>query len=270
MKNFLKPAFYPLALIALVCFALSCGSDDSGPGFSDQISFLELFDVGNAQNANDIHVRFDAENGVANSEVRLFVLTTTEASSADPAALAELPSTAYSSKNYTGISTSLQLNANQTTVSGASITDGVAYQLIAYFVEANLFSQPSEAFTLTNAGPLAGRYTGLWNDNIYSDFAISAVINQSGNNYRGAFYYSGSFTPCCGGDDDGTIIFQVDGTNIPEFQYDQDLPEFMGGCPGLYNGSGRISSAITFSVNFEGEDCEGPHTNGTITFVRVE
>lgn len=270
MKNFFKPAFYSAAIIALVCFTLSCGSDDSGGGFTDQITFLELFDVGNAENASDIYVRFDAANGIANSEVRLFVLTTSEASSADPATLAELPATAYASHNYTGISTALQLSANQTTVSGATITNGVAYQLIVYFVDGNLFSQPSEAFTLTDAGPLAGRYTGLWNDNIYSDFAISAVITQTGNNYRGAFYYSGSFTPCCGGDDDGTIIFQVDGNNIPEFQYDQDLPEFMGGCPGLYDGSGRINSVTSFSVNFEGEDCEGPHTNGTIRFNRVE
>ena len=236
MKTFFKPAICFSAMLVITCFMLSCDSGDSEIGFSNQISILEVFDVGNNQNANDIYVRIDAASEVINSEARLFVLTTEEASNADPGMLASLPASAYSTHNFTGTPITLQLDEQQTTVSGAPIANNVSYQLIVYFVEATLFSQPSAAFRLTNAGALAGRYVGLWNDNIYTDFAISAVISQTGNNYRGAFYYSGNFAPCCGGNDDGTIIFEVDGSDIPDFQYNQDLPQFMGGCPGLYNG----------------------------------
>ena len=114
---------------------------------------------------------------------------------------------------------------------------------------------------------LEGNYTGTWNDNIYTNFPISAILsNPSGSNYSGPFFYSqnGSFVPCCNDtENNGTISFTISGDSILNFRYNQNLEFFMGGCPGVYTGKGTISGT-TLNIDFSGNDCEGEHTGGKI------
>ena len=117
---------------------------------------------------------------------------------------------------------------------------------------------------------IEGDYTGPWDDNIYTAFPISARISeQRTNHYGGPFFYSqnGSFVPCCqDSDDNGSITFEVKEDSILNFQYDQDLQFYMGGCPGIYTGSGIINSQGWLLIDFTGDDCDGTHTGGKIVF----
>ena len=117
---------------------------------------------------------------------------------------------------------------------------------------------------------LKGKFIGTWNDNIYTDFGISAELNFTGGRVNGSFYYSSTFSSCCMGATDGSINFKLNGNQIEEFVYNQQLEQFMGGeCPGLYEGSGTISNYTTLIIDFEGNDCEGPHTGGKISLSKI-
>ena len=113
-----------------------------------------------------------------------------------------------------------------------------------------------------------GDYTGTWDDNLYTNFPISAKINKIREGlFRGPFFYSqnGSFTPCCSdAENNGHITFEVEGDSILNFNYDQSLQFYMGGCPGKYTGSGIINSNGWLLIDFGGEDCDGIHTGGKI------
>ena len=114
---------------------------------------------------------------------------------------------------------------------------------------------------------LEGNFTGLWNDNIYTDFPISTRLTRTPTGgYTGPFFYSqnGNFTPCCNDmDDNGSISFTIEGDSILNFRYNQKLEFFMNGCPGLYTGKGVVNGT-TLNISFTGNDCEGEHTGGRI------
>ena len=168
---------------------------------------------------------------------------------------------------------SIRMSSNQLDTDGDPISNDVPYQVFSINEEERVLSGASKRFTLTEVGPLSGKYSGTWDDNIYTAFGISASISGTEDSYSGPFYYSNSqpnFTPCCGGSDDGNISFKISGNTLSEFAYAQNLPNFMGGCPGSYSGSGSIEDGITLVIDFTGNDCEGPHTGGKIRLDRIE
>lgn len=111
---------------------------------------------------------------------------------------------------------------------------------------------------------IAGEYKGRWiSTATRADFnvGISSDISESGDNYfSGAFYISNNFTPCCGPDNDGTIVFNIDGDSILNFTYFDVIP----GCNGTFNGSGIIDESGSLLIKFTGTDCDGDHI-GTIS-----
>ncbi|WP_235297326.1 hypothetical protein [Portibacter marinus] len=114
-----------------------------------------------------------------------------------------------------------------------------------------------------------GNYIGSWDDNIYTNFPISAEIKSTGSDkFSGPFYYSqlGPYIPCCmDSGDNGTISFEIKGDSVIHFVYNQDLQFYMGGCPGTYEGSGLWNEKLgILSIDFTGEDCDGTHTGGKI------
>lgn len=118
---------------------------------------------------------------------------------------------------------------------------------------------------------LAGKYRGTWNDNFYSNFAVSTELKLSADSVlTGPFYYKGSFTPCCGGPDDGSVSMKIKNGAISSFMYEQRLITFMNGCNGIYTGSGKVSGAYVLEIDFTGEDCEGIHTGGKIVLTKAD
>lgn len=122
-----------------------------------------------------------------------------------------------------------------------------------------------------------GRWTGLWNDSLFSGLAVSAETQDLGDGrFTGQFYFNtmgnANFTPCCGGaNNDGVFTFTLEGNQVMDFEYRQNAPDYMGGCPGFYTGSGELNESINqLRINFTGDDCDGFHDNGTIFFKTVE
>ena len=114
---------------------------------------------------------------------------------------------------------------------------------------------------------IAGQYTGTWSSvtplNTYNQIPASARIQATDNPNRfiGQFYFTSSFVSCCNsGDNDGSLVIDVDGSMITSFTYTDVIPN----CNGSFNGTGTISESGVITINFTGSDCEGEHTDGVL------
>ena len=265
---FLRMKRCVLFFLGASALLFSCSSDEEPAQYSDEIDLIRIWDVGNANNAGDMRVGFTF-TVTSDTEVRVFVA---KAASAVPAGAGETigPDRYQLATASTGSSFSLRLSEGLLDTDGEAIQNGVSYVVQIFVAAEGKLSNPSDAFAISDAPVWAGSYGGLWNDNLYDDFGITATLSGSGTSYSGPFYYTANFTSCCGGNDDGSISMTIreDGT-IDNFRYDQDLIDFMGGCPGLYNGSGQVDGDLMLRINFEGEDCEGPHTGGLMELTKL-
>jgi len=112
----------------------------------------------------------------------------------------------------------------------------------------------------------SNRYRGLWNsttslNRTFSDVAVSGTIDEvSTGNFRGEFFISGNFTPCCGEFNDGTVSFTIEEGKITSFTYFDSIPN----CPGTFNGSGVVNTDGSLLIDITGTDCDGDHV-GTIS-----
>ncbi len=252
-------------LMILTILLLACSKEDEEDLISENITITRVFDIGNNGNASDIRIEFE----VLDPNVGDFQIIVSKESSFGALNLELIQN--LGDNQYLSVGTSSEteyreyLPASLLDSDGDSITNDVNYNIVIYTVESQKLSSPFEGFSLKNESVINGEYIGLWNDNLYTDFGISAVITGSGSTFRGDFYYTSNFTSCCGGQTDGSISFQVVDGEILSFRYNQDLIDFMGGCPGLYNGSGEVVNDFDLLIDFEGEDCEGPHTGGKIS-----
>lgn len=121
-----------------------------------------------------------------------------------------------------------------------------------------------------------GKWMGFWGDSIFPFLNVSAEVEQgSDGSYTGQFYYNtmgnAKFTPCCGGPgNDGNISFDLDGDQITNWRYIQVAPDYRGGCPGDYTGSGTFNpTSNRLVIEFTGTDCDGFHDEGKITWMYV-
>ena len=120
---------------------------------------------------------------------------------------------------------------------------------------------------------LDGDYVGAWVSSTSTgasfDVAVSSRLSFSGsdmNRLTGPFFISSNFTVCCSsGDNDGTIIIELDGDTITSFRYNDVITD----CSGTFLGEGEIrSSDRALVVNFTGSDCDGEH-DGVITLRKI-
>lgn len=122
---------------------------------------------------------------------------------------------------------------------------------------------------------LEGDYVGTWNsstdmDIVYSDFGISAKFkfaNSTNERLSGEFFATTGFNSCCNsGDNDGTMIINLDGDNITSFSFNDIITD----CTGTFSGNGSITSKnpFTLQIDFTGNDCDGNHT-GQLIFKRI-
>ncbi len=273
--NFIRKTAKLIIGVLVTIFILllaSCGDDSDSSGgisFSDNFSFLKIFDVGNELSGGDIYITMRVAN-VSTTSIRVFIIENGSANSLTTEQINEFGPSIYTSMARNGVEVKGTLGNIQTTASGSAITNGVSYQLMAYSTEDNQFSNPSAPFTLSDQGELKGDYVGTWDDNFYSNFAITASIDGAGGQYSGDFYYTGNFTACCGAATDGDISFQVnDIGQISGFEYNQNLITYMNGCPGYYTGQGQLEDELTLVINFSGEDCDGVHTGGIMRLTRL-
>ncbi len=267
-----KTCFYFIVIISTFLFA-QC-SDDEDPVPTDVISEVSIFDIGNSNDASDIYVRMGIKSASPALEIRIVIVKKAEANSINEADLLQIPEENYQTYMLDGktFSVTQPLNAGLKDFGGLGLQQGVDYAVKFIIVSSGKakLADASGTIMLQNIHPLEGSYSGTWNDNIYTDFGITSRLNASSIDGRlsGPFFYTSTFNSCCGGTDDGDITIILSGNTVTEFRYDQDLKDFMGGCPGSYAGSGTLLDPITFQINFSGNDCEGPHTGGRILLTR--
>lgn len=129
--------------------------------------------------------------------------------------------------------------------------------------------EPEEVVTLE------GNYSGTWSsdtdmDITYTNFAISARLkfaNEEKTRLNGEFFATSSFVSCCeSGDNDGTMVFVLDGMQITSFSFNDIITD----CTGNFSGTGTITSENPYrlEVDFTGNDCDGNHI-GKMIFTKL-
>lgn len=249
---------------------LGCSDKDEATTPITLIQSVRILDVGNNHNASDIYLELTLEEHSATTEIKVFIAPA--GSTISEESISSIPETSFQNIPTDGngfVGTLLRSDLKDT--QGNSLVLNTEYKFLFAIAQSGgiRLSGATEKLTLTNAHPLEGEYVGRWDDNIYTNFPISARINSVNNSeVSGPFFYTSTFRSCCGGRDDGDITLTLDGTSIKAFRYDQDLLNYKGGCPGLYSGSGSIANFVTLEINFTGNDCDGVHTGGRISLTK--
>jgi hypothetical protein len=269
-------SFMKFGLLCTLVFLVSCGSDDEptpdGLIITKNLTVNRVFDIDNQSNGQDIFVSVTVLNTQGLSQVRAIIAESSALSTITKTILEELPAISYSTLDVTGRLITTRLNSEQTDIHGVSLSLNTEYQVLVYNPSDHTISAASSVFTLTNIAPLVGEYVGVWNDNLFSDIEVSARITSTSSNdqYSGDFFISTNLSPAWGGVTDGDISFSFTNNQIEDFRYDQNLPDYRGGCPGVYIGTGEIENDITITINFTGDDCDGHHEDGVITLMRTK
>lgn len=271
MKEVLKS----LTVVLLIFSLIHCGKDDENVVnlTTDLIPAVRALDIDNTGNASDLLIVFALNdiNGV--QEIRAVLVPSSDIAAFNSGVAQSLETGSFHKINVSGKSYKVRLPAGIKDSNGADVQQNTEYTLaIVLQMNGDFFLNTNTAkIRFTDRHPLEGKYIGSWDDNLYTDFGISAELTFSQNRLSGPFYYSASFTACCGGSDDGSIAITLDGNTITLFRYVQSLDSFMGGaCDGLYSGDGMVENLTSLSINFTGEDCEGAHTGGKIVLERIE
>lgn len=272
MKKFYLKAIIQITIITTVL--VSCKSDDQSIFDLTTISQFSTRDIGDSNNASDILVEFTIENIANLTELRLVLVKSDEISQFDPATALSL-----NADNYQTVEAivnkeeySIRLVSELKDFNGQNVVNGFDYavKLILITNDDLQIAEKFDVVSLSSVPYLQGKYIGTWDDNIYTAFGISADLKFTPGKLSGPFYYTGNFTACCGGQDDGGISVEiVNDSIIDSFRYDQVLITFMNGCNGTYKGDGEIRNYTNLHINFSGDDCEGPHTGGRIVLRKL-
>jgi len=267
-----------IILLALVSLIISC-SDDGGnapAAVVDLITVGTTIDVDNTNTPADALVSFSLSDIRLADQIAIVVIPTSAFSTIADVNIEAIPASSREVVTASRLNFKMKLSSSLQDINGGTIQNNQDYTLVFIVTSegASQINRSTGTFRLTDQNVLIGRYSGTWNDNLYTDFGISAVLEEKGTTISGPFYYSQSFASCCGGNDDGSIRVVTEDDKITSFTYSQTLLSFNGGpCDGLYSGSGSIEqgpTGISILVNFEGNDCEGSHTGGRINLVRIE
>jgi hypothetical protein len=235
-------------------------------------------DIGNNVSSEDIYLElFTSDKDI--EEVRVLLVRSNESSDFTLSQAQRVDETSFESISPNGVNSfEIQLS-DINDVNGNSIENDVSYDVRIILVKESEFylAEKKSTITLTSIHPLIGAYTGTWNDNFYTNFAISWRINSLTNGQLvGELFYTGNFTPCCnaatgGTGNDGVIELELDESNleISSYIYRQDLTTYMGGCPGFYEGTGSYDQfSFALSIDYTGSDCDGNHTGGKLELTR--
>lgn len=271
MNKFIKS----LLLILVISTYITCSDEDTVVS-TEVIENPKVIDVANTNSASDLIVLFRVkENNLNLTGARIGLVQSTKFSAFTADKARSLPPSSYTEISGIAPNKLLEVRLSQSLqdVDGEKISQTTNYKVVFMLLSNNqvLLDKNTITATLGVTHFLDGKYTGTWNDNRYSNFPVSATLGVNGSSLKGAFYYSGNFTPCCGGSNDGQITINVaeDGITLSDFRYDQFLDSFQGGnCVGTYTGDSKLNSYTNIEITFEGNDCEGDHTGGKMVLTK--
>lgn len=263
-----RNSFILFVLMSLLI--MSCQDTDT-PSANSPVDEVWLHDVANDENASDLQVLFVLSEAYASKELRLILAKESPTTPVTNDHLETLESSAFTTVSTTGdLSYKLRLNQNQVDSDGDPLAHDSKYVAYVYAPDLGAFTSTTSALEFSENQVYNGKYKGDWSDNLFSGITISCAMTGNGSNvYRGPFYISGNFTPNWGAtEDNGKVEMEIVDGEILSFEYSQVAPDYMGGCPGLYVGTGTVDDNFNLTVNFTGDDCDGHHEDGVMTFFR--
>jgi hypothetical protein len=222
--------------------------------------------------ASDWRVVFDFAKGNSSKEAQIVIAKDSPGTPITSSYLGSLASSSYTTVTLDSkLSYNVQLNQEQLDSDGDELIHDVAYHTHIYSPESDTFTSTTEALTFSNNQIYHAKYTGDWQDNLFPSVAISGELEAKGNNvYKGPAYISSNFTPTFGAaDDNGKFDMTIVDGKIMAYKYSQHAPDYRGGCPGVYTGSGVVDENFTLRIDFIGDDCDGHHEDGVMTLKRV-
>lgn len=270
LSNKINTGIFYLLITFLICGG--CKEEQITPTLNllDFVTGIRAIDLKNEGNAGDIVLLFSIQNPAEADQVQLFIRKGPDLSGFDRNDVDIVSPDRFFTLDLSSTRYDVSLPSSFTDIEGDPITNGTEYTIGLLISKGGeiFLNKESQSITLKNEHFLNGEFTGTWDDNLYTAFGISARISvlSTGGRAGGDFFYSGNFTSCCMGENDGTISFILneDGS-IEDFIYRQHLVSFQGGeCPGTYTGEGQLEEYTTLVINFSGNDCEGDHTGGRI------
>ncbi len=181
----------------------ACSSEDEPEVVINPItlSAFSAIDIGNTESSSDIHVKFLLSDGV--DAISLYLvptaaasnLTTDELSAVPDGSFLEVPGVRASQKEY-----AFQL-PGLLDIDGNALTHDTAYSVVLMYDKegGSFIAERKASITLSDASPILGRYVGRWDDNLFSDVAISFWLKeQNGTRVSGDFFISTDFKPAWG------------------------------------------------------------------------
>lgn len=262
-----------LMLLTITVLLSSCSDDSPGKSESGKIKLISsaAIDVGNDISSEDVYIKFSFSAAV--DGVRLFVVPSAELAGVLEDELLNLSADKYMQVSTSSTSYSMRLN-DIPDINGDDIENGTNYS-IGFMYESKGQYHVSDSYgtlTLTDKNPLLGSYTGIWNDNLFSDIPISFRLeNESETSVSGPFFISNDFTTYSNTPgDNGTITLRFEDNQdgvVSSFTYNQNMPVYQGGCPGTYTGDGTFQM-LAIDLDFTGNDCDGAHSGGKIKMTR--
>ena len=268
-----------LIWIIMGLFMVSCSSDSSdSPGSeptisnttSNLVSMGYLIDYDNNGNAGDLRVSYSVNNSSNLTAVWLFIAPASKFSSINSKVLAGLASNRYQKVNISTSQTEIRPSAQLLDTDGNAISPGTAYKLGFATVKGNSISKDAAnaSFDLKDQHFLTGKYTGTWNDSMFTNFPFSMELITSSSGLRGPVYANHNFQAEYGGNDDGRVTFQVTGDLLENVVWTEDLTDYMGGCSGEWTGTGTIIDVTTIILNLSGQNCFYSAQDATIEMRR--
>lgn len=266
----MNSSYLKFIIFIFVLNVLACNKEDQAP-FA-LISGFSSADIGNNGTSEDIYIALSIDNNLLD-DLRVIIIPENEVGNFDIEEANDLDDSRYSSISVNGKTdfTTKLIDIND--INGDKIELDKTYILKILLVKEGKIqiSDKSSEIILTDIHLLIGDYIGTWDDNFYTNFAVSArILSEANKVLRGELFYTGNFTPCCnaasvGAENDGkiTLVLSEDEKTISSFTYDQVLLTYMGGCNGQYTGTGEIDD-FSFEIDYTGSDCDGFHIGGKL------
>jgi hypothetical protein len=266
-------------LFSTLILGASCGDDDSTSIASDPsndsqdalIKGIWMHDLANNENASDISVVFDVDEGNISSEIIIVVSKQSPNTPITSTHLESLESNLYSTVTIGNeLSYIVQLNEAQLDSDGDRLSHDQAYIIHIYAPASESFYSAEDFLELSNNQIYQARYSGEWGDNLFDPKVISGAIEATGNNkYEGPAYLESDYSPNFGAiNDNGSFEMTIVDGQITDFKYTQYAPGYRDGCPGLYTGTGSIDDNFSIRIDFTGDDCDGHHEDGVMILHR--
>lgn len=261
----------PLILIFFIAVLnIACNENTNDPMIGPPTEGVWIHDIDNSETASDFRVFFDLfETSTANGKFYIFLVKETPLTPVTIEYLESLEPGFYTSVQIgTDLNYDTRLNNTQLDTDGNPIMNNTSYYALVYSSELKTFST-SDKLVLSNNSIYQGKYSGTWGDNLFSSYAISGIIQSDNDIYNGPAFISANFQPAFGSTtNNGSFKMEIADNQIKSFLFQQYAPDYKGGCPGTYTGSGTVNDFV-LSINYTGDDCDGHHTNGLMQLSRV-